>query len=205
MNFYHSITYSIYLALASLMLASGQLDARNFDRVILDPGHGGSDKGCLWGGVREKEMTLKLAKKVESRLKANGVPVVMTRRSDLFVSLQRRAYISTRYRNAIFVSLHYNAHTNTSVYGLESFYYSPEGKKLATPIHRELQKRFNLKDRGIRKKDFYVLRKTACPAALIEVAYLSNPAERRRFSSEAFQWRVARAIAYGILQYRKMP
>ena len=83
--------------------------------VIIDAGHGGKDKGAHWYGVSEKTLTLDVAKRVQTLLKKKGITVAMTRTSDRFVSIKDRAYLANKYSDSIFVSIHFNAHTNSSV------------------------------------------------------------------------------------------
>ena len=123
------------LALALLVTCIGQADARKISRVIIDPGHGGKDKGANRGTVYEKDLALKVAFLVEKMLKAKGMPVTMTRRSDQFISLRGRADIANRYTNAIFISIHFNAHTGTRLNGVETYYFGGEGQKLAAHVH----------------------------------------------------------------------
>ena len=97
-------------------------------RVIIDAGHGGRDKGAIWGGVRESDLNMRVANKLEYLLKRNGYSTTMTRRSDVFISLSRRAAIANQYRNAIFVSIHFNATRETWVRGAETFYAGSRGR-----------------------------------------------------------------------------
>ena len=83
-------------------LASSAL-ANKYTTVIIDPGHGGKDRGAKWGGVSEAYLNLKVAKKVETLLKAKNIPVRMTRRSDVFLSLSQRTTMANKYKNAIFL------------------------------------------------------------------------------------------------------
>ncbi len=80
--------------------------------VVIDPGHGGRDNGAKWGGIAEKDLNLDVARRVEALLKERGIPVVMTRRSDAYVSLDSRAAVANRYKNSLFVSIHFNAVNN---------------------------------------------------------------------------------------------
>ena len=131
------------------------------------------------------------------------MPVTMTRRSDTFVSLTDRAIIANRYKNAVFVSIHFNAHTSTRYHGVESYYYGTEGSKLAAHIHLRLLSRLKLRNRHTReRKDLAVLRRTLCPAVLIECGYISNPTERQRCVTSSYQYNCARAIADGIMAYK---
>ena len=180
-----------------------QASARTVSRVIIDAGHGGKDKGAHRGKVYEKHLALSVAKRVERLLKDRGMPVTMTRRSDRFISLQRRADIANRYRNALFVSIHFNAHTSSRYHGVETYYYGEQGKRLAAHIHLRLLSRLKLKNRQTRqRKDFAVLNKTRCTAVLVECGYISNARERRRCQTSSYQNSCARAIADGIMAYK---
>lgn len=193
------LIHSVFLLCVFCLPLAGQ----NLQHVILDPGHGGKDKGAIWGGVRESDLNLKVARKMETLLKARGIGVSMTRRSDQFISLSRRAQIANRYRNAIFVSIHFNASTHTSVRGIETYYASDKGKKLATAIQTKLISKLRAKDRKVRKAGQYaVLKLTNCPAVLVECGYISNAYERKRCNSSWYQSLCASAIVEGIIQYR---
>lgn len=171
-------------------------------RVVIDPGHGGRDRGAVWGGIRESTLNMKVAKNLESLLKARGYSTVMTRRSDTFVSLARRASIANGYRKAIFVSIHFNATRETWVRGVETYYAGSAGRTLASSIHRQMVSRLKLRNRGIRLARFTVLMQTKCPAVLVECGYISNSTERGRCATSSFQSTAALAIAEGIKGYR---
>lgn len=171
-------------------------------RVIIDAGHGGRDKGAMWGGVRESDLNMRVANKLEYLLKRNGYSTTMTRRSDVFISLSRRAAIANQYRNAIFVSIHFNATRETWVRGAETFYAGSRGRSLATTIQQELVKDLKLRNRGVRMARFTVLMQTKCPAVLVECGFISNSSERRRCATSSYQSTAAQAIADGIMRYR---
>lgn len=191
------------LLLLLCLFATWQAEARNVSRVIIDPGHGGKDKGSHRGKVYEKTLALQVALKVEALLKAKGMPVTMTRRSDKFLSLKARSAIANRYRNAVFVSIHFNAHTNHRYHGVETYYYGEQGKRLAAHIHLRLLSKLKIRNRDTRqRKDLAVLRLTQCPAVLVECGYISNPYERRRAQRDSYQDSCAEAIANGIIAYK---
>ena len=167
--------------------------------VIIDPGHGGRDKGAVWGGVRESDLNLKTAFKLEYYLKKAGYKVVLTRRSDRFVSLNSRAALANRYRNAVFVSIHYNATRESYVHGGETFHGgSGSSSYLSSSLQRNLVSHCKVKNRGSHHRRFSVLRNTNCPAALIECGFISNCRERSRCNTSSFQDSAARAILAGI-------
>ncbi|MBT8044555.1 MAG: N-acetylmuramoyl-L-alanine amidase, partial [Verrucomicrobiae bacterium] len=165
---------NLLLVFTLLLTCAPHLEARKISRVIIDAGHGGKDKGAHRGNVYEKHLTLNVAKRVEALLKAKGMPVTMTRRSDRFVSLSSRAAIANRYRNAIFISIHFNAHSGTRLKGVETYYHGEEGKKLAAHIHLRMLSRLKPRNGDTRqRKDLAVLNKTRCPAILVECGYIS--------------------------------
>ena len=170
--------------------------------VVVDAGHGGKDWGAYRGGVKESHLNMKVASKLEYYLKQHGYRVVMTRRSDSFLSLSRRASIANRYRNAIFVSIHFNATRNSWVRGAETFYAGSAGRQLASSIHRELARKCRMKNRGVRFARFAVLVQTRCPAVLVECGFISNSSERARCVTSSFHTTAAQAIAEGIRKYR---
>src|SRR5687768_10568583 len=73
--------------------------------VVLDAGHGGHDRGAKWGAVSEKSITLSIARRVEKYLKARGYTTAMTRRGDVFRSLESRAAVANGFRRSVFVSI----------------------------------------------------------------------------------------------------
>ena len=170
-------------------------------RVIIDAGHGGKDRGAVWGGVRESDLNLKVARRVEASLKGRGYSVTMIRRSDVFVDLRRRSQISNRYRNCIFISIHFNATSHTGVRGVETFYVGKRGRFLAKTIQSHLVSNLKVRDRGYKFKRFSVLNDTLCPAVLVECGFISNSYERARCNSSSYQAAVARSIVSGVEGY----
>lgn len=190
------------LLAAGIFLSAGVGDASAF-RVVLDPGHGGRDNGTRWAGVREKDLNLDVAKRVERILRNKGVSTYLTRRSDYYLSLSTRATRANRYRNSVYVSIHFNAAQARSATGIETFYLSERGRRLGYQIQNRLVSRMGTKNRGLKKRSFAVLRKTRGPAVLVECGFLSNSWERARCKSSSYRQKVAQAIADGIIYYRK--
>ncbi|WP_166647444.1 N-acetylmuramoyl-L-alanine amidase family protein [Prosthecobacter fusiformis] len=176
--------------------------ALTFSTVVLDAGHGGHDGGAAWYGLVEKRLCLDVAQRVERLLKAKGLRVVMTRRSDTFIALDQRARIANRYSRSVFVSIHFNANRKTSIHGMEGYYRSSRGRILASSILRSMDRKVTGTYRGLFNRDFKVLRSTAMPATVIECGYLSNRTESKRCASPAHRQAIAEAIASGILAAR---
>lgn len=200
---------TVIVALAALtqgfLLFATPRPASAYLRVVLDPGHGGHDKGSNWYGVSEKELNLDLAKRVQAILKGHeGIAPVLTRTTDTFVSLDERAAMSNRFGNTVFVSIHFNGHINRSITGIETFYYgSSNGRRLATAIQSSLMDRMKTKDRGVKERQYKVLRLTRAPAALVECGFLSNSWERKRCATPWLRQVLAEQIAKGIINYYK--
>ncbi len=200
-----SLTWVVILLIVSSGLClPRRATAKNFSTVVIDPGHGGNDKGSNWYGVYEKNLTLDLSKRIQRMLKAKGIPTVLTRNSDTYVSLDKRAAIANRKSHFVFVSIHFNGHRNTSYTGIETFYYpgSSKGRRLATKIQHELGNRILTRNRGIKASRLKVLRITKGPAVLIECGFLSNKWENKRCNSAWLREIIAAEIVQGIMAYQ---
>lgn len=173
--------------------------------VVIDPGHGGPDPGAVGiGGVREKDVVIDISTRVAQHLRDSGANVVMTRTSDIDLDLQPRVTIAERARATVFVSIHANAISlsRPDVNGVETFYYgSANGKRLADAIHRSFLSAIDIDDRRVREANFYVIRVTSMPAALLETGFLTGAKDTLLLRNPAVRQRMARATARGILRY----
>ncbi|AVH73059.1 N-acetylmuramoyl-L-alanine amidase [Nostoc sp. 'Lobaria pulmonaria (5183) cyanobiont'] len=174
--------------------------------VIIDPGHGGKDSGALGiGGAREKDVILPIGKRLGEILQQHGVQVILTRDSDYFVTLPGRVQLAERANADVFVSIHANSAgaSRPDVNGLEVYYYD-SGLDLARIVRSSiLQSISTLKDRGVRRARFYVLRKSSMPSILVETGYMTGRQDMARLRTSAYQNQMAEAIARGVLQYLK--
>src|SRR6266568_2877880 len=101
-------------------------------RIVVDAGHGGHDTGAIGpSGVREKDVTLAIARRLASRLRGRGFEVVLTRDRDAFVPLEERTAIANGRRGDLFVSLHANAHPRRDRHGMETFVLDVAGDRYA--------------------------------------------------------------------------
>ncbi|MHB8709323.1 MAG: N-acetylmuramoyl-L-alanine amidase, partial [Desulfuromonadales bacterium] len=93
-------------------------------RIVVDAGHGGKDPGAVGpSGLREKDITLALAKKIAVRLRESlGCDVVLTRDRDVFLPLEERTAIANKVGADLFISVHANAATNRQAFGIETYY-----------------------------------------------------------------------------------
>ena len=207
-------------------LLSSALNPGAFPTVVIDPGHGGNDEGARGNGLKEKDLNLDLALRVEKLLSPYHFPTVLTRRDDSFVSLSERAAIANKIDNALFLSIHFNQSRDSSATGVETFYASskvppesawtwigyfskPEpasgdnGEELAGYIQTSLVTRTDAANRGIKARELYVVRHTRCPAVLVEGGFINNPLEARLVGNADYRDRLASAIAEGVMTYQK--
>jgi N-acetylmuramoyl-L-alanine amidase len=167
--------------------------------VVIDAGHGGHDRGGIPGQrIAEKDMTLDVALRLRNVLSANGYHVVMTRNSDVFVPLGGRVAIANSYRNAVFVCIHFNATGRSGASGIETYFYSRDSLPLASAIHYYVTGGAPSANRGVRRRGYYVLRKTSIPAVLVECGFLTNPTEGAYAQSASYRQKLADEIAAGI-------
>jgi N-acetylmuramoyl-L-alanine amidase len=171
--------------------------------VVVDPGHGGKDPGAIGiRGLQEVDVVLPISLRLSQILQKNGVQVVMTRRSDYFVSLPGRVNIAEKTDASVFVSVHANyvGPGRSDVSGLETYYYD-SGDNFARTVHRSILRSINVKNRGVRRARFYVLRKSSMPAILVEVGYVSGREDAAKLRNPEYQKQMGEAIALGVLQY----
>jgi N-acetylmuramoyl-L-alanine amidase len=120
---------SVFLLVAGEGLAAGQAP---FRLVILDAGHGGKDEGATGvGGILEKEVVLDVARRLEKRLVAERLRVVLTREDDAFVPLEVRTSRANDARGDLFISIHANASTVRRAKGVETYFVSLEASDSA--------------------------------------------------------------------------
>jgi len=174
-------------------------------KVVIDPGHGGEDPGAEGAsGSYEKDFTLAVSLKVASLLEdVPDVKVYLTRDKDVFLSSETRdrPNFANKLEADLFISIHANTFADPTVSGTETFYYHDNSLGLANIIHRHVVAATGFHDRGVSQENFFVLRDTTMPATLLEIGYLTNPADEQTMLTEEFQQAVAEAIVDGIKEY----
>jgi len=197
--------------------------------VVLDPGHGGHDRGATSRFGFEKDFALDVALRARPLLEKAGYKVVMTRATDVFIPLEQRPAVANDIPNSIFVSIHFNSSsTNADARGFEIFSCAPRGAPAtndAMPRERDLREepgnaidlpsgalacsvfhallgQVPMVDRGVKHARFAVLRLSTQPAVLIECGFVSNNAESTLISSAAWRTHVAEAIVDGVENYQ---
>ncbi len=224
--------------------------------IIIDPGHGGKDPGAMGrGGIKEKSITLKIARYVENYLSTNlkGIKIRLSRDKDIFIELFQRTEFANRFlkdkTNGLFVSIHVNAALSPKISGFETYFLSQnptneearntaalendvvifeekKGKTFrdvdyieAMMITTQIQKESSMladqiqagisgtisknKSRGVKKADFFVLRGSLMPAALVEVGYITNRNEAALLLTSDYQKKIARGVADGVIRFIK--
>ena len=167
--------------------------------IVIDAGHGGHDRGGIPGQrIAEKDMTLDVALRLRNILSASGYRVVMTRSTDVFVPLAGRVAIANSYQNAVFVCIHFNATKRSGASGIETYFYSRDSLPLASAIHYYVTGVAPSANRGVRRRGYYVLRKTAIPAVLVECGFLTNPTEAAYAQTASYRQKLAEEIAAGV-------
>jgi N-acetylmuramoyl-L-alanine amidase len=199
--------------------------------VVLDPGHGGFDKGAASSYGYEKNYALDLARQLRPLLQAKGFRVIMTRETDVFVPLELRARIANATKNSVLVSLHFNAtDDDPAATGFEIYSLTPRGApsthedgmtmaainlqnggavdtasfEMSTCIYHSLLGRLAEFDRGVKRARFAVLRLTKVPAVLVEGGFLTERGESRLIANPEWRKKLAEAICGGVDNFRTL-
>ena len=190
--------------LALLFLAaaffSGTAQA-GFFTVVIDAGHGGHDAGGIPGQrVQEKAVALDVARRLRGCLQEAGLRTVMTRSDDRFIPLPQRVAVANTQRNAVFVSIHFNSSIRSGAHGFETYYYRPSAACVAGRIQSAISRLHADDNRRVKRRAFFVLRRTAIPAVLVECGFLTNPEEARLALNAGYREKLARTIGRAVVQ-----
>lgn len=198
--------------------------------ILIDPGHGGKDSGTQQSYtscgltspngatmINEKDITIKIAFKLKADLEAQGATVYMTRETDVFVDLWDRVAMQkdvsltpqgqrdhAAHRAAdIFISIHVNSvNYKTDFDQIQVYSYYPPGKELSEKIAPVLQQEMGKTTRVINPMDFRVVdHNPDIPTILIETGFITKSSTCRDLVTDAYQARMAQAIADGVDNY----
>jgi N-acetylmuramoyl-L-alanine amidase len=199
--------------------------------VVIDPGHGGIEKGAASTYGLEKDFAMDVARHLKTMVEAKGLRVVMTRTGDEQVPLPQRARIANATRESIFVSIHFNAtDANPTASGFEIYSLTPRGAPstqdnslqakfanmqagspvdaasliLSTSVYHAMLGYMPEFDRGVKRARFAVLRLTQVPSILVEGGFLTERHEARLIANPEWRRRLAQAISVGIDNYRNL-
>jgi len=186
--------------------------------VVIDPGHGGLDPGAVGGtGLREKDLVLEIGQKLRQHLGRAGIFVIMTRDTDRdhgddgsqsFLERKRqdlayRVDLANQEKADVYLSLHANSIADSSLAGAQVFY-NPRrqnARELAGSIQAAMVKYLAPNYRLAKPGDYRVLNDTEMPAVVVEIGFLSNPAEEALLASEEYKTLITEAVYQGLLHY----
>lgn len=184
--------------------------------IVVDAGHGGIDPGKIGiNNALEKDINLAIALKLERNLRENGINVVMTRKDDnglyketdsnkKVIDMKNRLAIIEEAKPVLAVSIHQNSYPDSSVSGVQVFYYkdSAKSKEAAEIMQAQLIRTLKPKKERVAKDNssYYLLKKTSVPIVIVECAFMSNPTEAQLLTRDDYQEKVAWAIYMGIMQ-----
>jgi N-acetylmuramoyl-L-alanine amidase len=219
---------------------------RQFDLVVIDPGHGGDDVGVRAAdGLQEKELTLDVARRLRQRLETRlGVRVILTREDDRGIAIDARAALANNSKADLFVSLHANGALAPGMSGAEVYLLGldREGEEVrrrrrseavslpalgggrrvvevvpwnlaqaahietsstfSTMLEEELRRKVPISPRAVQRAGMRVLTGANMPAALVEMAYLTNPEQAGKARADEFRNSVADALYEAIARFR---
>ena len=173
-------------------------------KIYIDPGHGGSDSGAIGPtGLKEKDINLSIAAKVGQILQKHGIGAILTRQDDSRVELADRVKTANNNGADYFISIHTNSASNPAATGTETFAFpnSALGTKLADAVQKSLVNEIGLANRGVKHRDFFVLKNTKMPAILVETAFINNPGEEKLLKDQNFLDKAVTGISKGILTF----
>lgn len=168
-------------------------------KIFINPGHSvdGEDHGACYNGLRECDVALRIAQRVEKYLRAVGLETKLFQADWLNQICDAANY----WDSDLFISIHCNAAEDLSVRGTETynFYGSAVGRDLAEAIHAQIIWSVPIPNRGVREAGFAVLVGTKCPAVLVETAFISNVDDANLLITNEDDF--ARAIARGVTDF----
>ena len=168
--------------------------------IMMDAGHGGRDPGAVYNGRQEKDDTLNLTLAIGEILQGNGIDVLYTRTTDVYLTPIARATEANKAGVDLFISIHRNSFpTDNEVSGVESLVYDLSGLKLeiAMEINQQLEA-VGFVNLGVKARpNLVVLRRTKMPAVLVEVGFINSDTDNELFDANFTA--IAQAIAFGIL------
>ncbi|WP_078579007.1 N-acetylmuramoyl-L-alanine amidase [Salipaludibacillus agaradhaerens] len=158
--------------------ADGQLEGKT---IFVDAGHGGSDPGAIVDDISEKDIALDVSLKLQNALENEGATVVMSRTEDSYIEVGERADMANTSGADLFISVHANAFTSSSVNGSEVFYssqtHADNSRQFAQAIQSQLVNGLNRADRGVVDRNLTVITELDMPGILIEPGFMSNDSD----------------------------
>lgn len=190
--------------------------------IVIDPGHGGAERGTRNDSMKllEKDLNLDVSLRLQALLEALGYKVVLTRYDDRLVPLEERTKIANHSNAGVFVSVHFNAALNPDALGLETYVLTPPGAistndqepgadaqvwpgnafdalnfDLGFQTHKRLVDDLQRVDRGFKRARFKVLKGLECPGILVECGFLSHSKEVLLLNTPVYRQKLAESLA----------
>ena len=175
--------------------------------VIIDAGHGGSAPGAIYKDMVEKELNLDIAQRLNSLLEKKGVKTYMIRDDDSDVAIFERAYIANKLGGSLFMSIHNNAMDDPGYGGTMTLFYPQgnsrafNGKSFAGIVQQKLLSSLKTVDRKtVERPNLVILKATAMPSALAEIAFMTNNKDRVNLQKTSFRQKAAQGLYNAVLK-----
>ncbi len=174
--------------------------------VVIDAGHGGVATGAIYKTLLEKDLNLDIAKRLNTLLEKKGVKTYMLREDDSDIANYERAYIANKLNASLYLSIHNNAMDDKNFSGTMTLYCPStssgfSGRSFADIIHQQLLSKLKTVDRKVKERpDLIVLKATNMPAALAEVAFMTNSKDRSNLQKSAFRQKAAQALCDSVVK-----
>ena len=173
---------------------------------MIDPSWGGEFKGEVANGVEEAEVVFDIAQRLEGRLLALGVTVLLTRSAKNSPLEKERIELANSVNADLFIALKVDSQSSEKARGVSTYYYGRDvqgvhsvvGERFATLIQREICARTDLLNCRTHGKSWDILRLTKAPAVRIDLGYLSNPGDAKRLSDPKFRDSLVESILVAI-------
>lgn len=191
--------------------------------IVIDPGHGGHDPGAVGPhGLREKDVVLAISLRLAELLAPFNAQINLTRDKDQNLTLEERTALANSLGADLLISIHCNSFTAPTARGVEIWHsykgefgnqHYGEAKRIAGILQQQLVQGTGLFNRGIKTRlveqkssplyglDYYaVIRKANCPAMIVEIGFISNPAEEALLGTREFRDKVAGSLGDGLVK-----
>lgn len=180
--------------------------------IVIDPGHGGKDPGKIAvTGVDEDDINMDIAYKLRDTLEEQGYDTILTRAGDVDLcagefskveDLNKRCYIINKAfkenKSTIMISIHQNSYSDGGIWGAQCFYFakSEKSKIIAESIQKGFNNQINIgNEKNAKESDsYFMLRKTLCPAVIVECGFLSNWSEAEKLNTDEYQQKIVDII-----------
>ncbi|HLQ83204.1 MAG TPA: N-acetylmuramoyl-L-alanine amidase [Pseudogracilibacillus sp.] len=179
-------------------------------KIFIDAGHGGKDPGASGNGLKEKDLTLKIAKSIEKHLRQyKNVEVMMARSIDKTLSLKERTDMANKWGADFYYSVHINSFTSSTARGFETFVHpttTSKNKDSQKMIHNEIMKSFstNVINRGTKTANFHVLRESNMESMLAEYLFITNKSDSSLLKQQKMIDKIGKNTAQGIAKANKL-